>query len=465
MNTTNLLFSLKRITFQKPTNLSLLRYFSHSINTRTRTLAKSQGRVVILGSGWGSYQLLRKINKDDYEVSVVSPRNYFVFTPLLASTSVGTLEFRCITEPVRQYSKDIDYHQAWVDGIDFKNQLVHCSSNNEDNKGEKFDIEFDKLVIGVGAYSNTFNIPGVKDHAYFLKDIGDAKKIRNRVLECFEYAAQPGISDKEKDEKLHFVVVGAGPTGVEFSAELYDFITEDLSRLYGNLMEHVRMTIYDVAPHILNSFDKKLSDYATSKFNRRGIQIKTNSHVMKVDKHQLEIKEEGTVPYGMLVWNTGLQANPLVESLKDVSKDKKNQRILTNDLLQVLDTEKQPYPNVYALGDCATILDQDLPATAQVANQKAIYLGRVLNKQIKGKQDNVEGFTFKNMGTMAYIGKWNAVVDMSGAINENATATGTSAWLFWRSAYLSMTVSTRNKILIPMFWFLSFQFGRNVSKI
>ncbi|CAO3633693.1 unnamed protein product [Cunninghamella blakesleeana] len=456
---------LKKTVTQKPTAISPLRYLSHSINTRTRTLAKLQGRVVILGLGWGSYQLLRKLNKDDYDVSVISPRNYFVFTPLLASTSVGTLEFRCITEPVRQYSKDIDYHQSWVEKIDFNRQVVQCSSNNEDNKGQKFEIEYDKLVIGVGAYSNTFNIPGVKENAYFLKDIGDAKKIRNRVLECFEYAAQPGISDKEKAEKLHFVVVGGGPTGVEFSAELFDFITEDLSRLYGNLMEFTRMTVYDVAPHILNNFDSKLSNYATNKFNRRGIQIKTNSHVLKVDKDQLEIKEEGNVKFGMLVWSTGLQANPLVQSLDDVSKDERNQRILTNEKLQVLDPEKEPYPNVYALGDCATIIDQDLPATAQVANQKAIYLARVLNKQVKGKADNIEGFSFKNMGTMAYIGKWNAVVDMSGAIHEKATSTGIGAWMFWRSAYLSMTVSTRNKILIPMFWFLSWQFGRNTSKI
>ncbi|CAO3596211.1 unnamed protein product [Absidia cylindrospora] len=440
------------------------RFLAHMAKSKTRTLGKSQGRVIILGSGWAGYQLFRKLNKNDYDVTVVSPRNYFVFTPLLASTAVGTLEFRGIVEPIRGYSKDVDYHQAWVDGIDLKRQVIRCSSNMDDNNGQEFELDYDKLVISVGAYSNTFNTPGVKEHGIFLKDISDAKKIRSRVLECFEYAAQPGVSDAEKAAKLSFTVVGGGPTGVEFSSELYDFISEDLSRLYPQLMDHTRMTVYDVGPSILNSFDSKLSDYATKKFNRRGIQIKTGHHVERVEKDYLVIKEEGKVPYGMLVWSTGLMQNPLVESLQDVAKDERSHRILTNEKLQVLDNQdKEPYPNVYALGDCATILDHDLPATAQVANQKAIYLSKVLNNQIKGKVTD-EGFSFKNMGSMAYIGKWRAVVDMS-AVHEKATEGGFLAWLFWRSAYLSMSVSARNKMLIPMYWFLTYVTGRDVSRI
>lgn len=135
---------------------------------------------------------------------------------------------------------------------------------------------------------------------------------------------------------------------MEFSSELYDFISEDLSRLYPQLMDYTRMTVYDVGSSILNSFDSKLSDYATKKFNRRGIQIKTGTHVERVEKDYLDIKEEGKgnllekrerereshrfsltcalVPYGMLVWSTGLMQNPLVESLQHMAKDKKSHR-------------------------------------------------------------------------------------------------------------------------------------------
>ncbi|KAG0172383.1 hypothetical protein DFQ28_010074 [Apophysomyces sp. BC1034] len=421
-----------------------------------------------------SFKLMRDLNKKDYDVTVVSPRNYFVFTPLLAriltqnlvlgSTSVGTLEFRCITEPVRDYSKDVDYHQAWCDKIDLKNQVVYCTSNLDDNKGQTFTLDFDKLVIGVGAYSNTFNTPGVKEHGIFLKDINDARRIRARVLECFEYAAQPGVSDIEKASKLHFAVVGGGPTGVEFSAELYDFITEDLSRLYPQLMEHTRMTVYDVAPQILGNFDKKLSDFALHKFNRKGIQVKTGSHVVEVFKDRLRTKEEGDIKFGMLVWATGLMPNPLVECLETAAKDARGQRIVTDRKLQVLDKDTlEPLKNVYALGDCATIQEYDLPATAQVANQKAIYLSRALNKLARNKAISPEGFSFDNRGSMAYIGSWEAVVDMS-PVHEKATEGGHMAWMFWRSAYLSMSVSMRNKMLIPMYWFMTWMFGRDISR-
>ncbi|KAI8371696.1 FAD/NAD-P-binding domain-containing protein [Radiomyces spectabilis] len=401
-------------------------------SSRTRTLAKSQGKVVILGSGWAGFGLMRQLDKKNYDVTVVSPRNYFVFTPLLASTSVGTLEFRCITEPVRGYSKDVDYHEAWCNKIDFDNQLIHCSSNLDDNKDEKFTLDYDKLVISVGAYSNTFNTPGVKEHGIFLKDINDARRIRARVLECFEYAAQPGLSEEEKSRKLHFAVVGGGPTGVEFSAELYDFITEDLSRLYPQLMDYTRMTVYDVAPKILGNFDKNLSNYATSKFKRRGIQIKTGTHVLEVKKDSLCLKEEGEVPFGMLIWSTGLMHNPLVESMTQVAKEPKSQRIITDRHLRVLDKDSQiPIPSVYAMGDCATIQEYDLPATAQVANQKANYLSKVFNREARGKEITEKGFSFDNRGSMAYIGKWEAVVDMT-PVHQKATEGGHMAWLFWR---------------------------------
>ncbi|KAI9344455.1 FAD/NAD(P)-binding domain-containing protein [Pilaira anomala] len=436
----------------------------HYIQTKTRTLARSQGRVVILGSGWAGFKLMKDLDKKNYDVSVISPRNYFVFTPLLASTSVGTLEFRCITEPVRTYSKDINFYQASCDRIDLENQVIHCVSNIDDNQ-KPFSLDYDKLVISVGSYSNTFGIPGVKEYACFLKDVNDARKIRKRLIECFEHASQPGLSEKEKEELLHFVIVGGGPTGIEFSAELYDFIADDLSRLYPELMNKTRMTLYDVAPTILSSFDSYLSDYAHKKFNRKGIQIKTQRYVEKVADNHLIIKGEGKVPYGLLVWSTGLMQNPLVESLSTAAKDASGQRILTDGQLRVLDKEtKLPYTNIYALGDCATIEGNDLPATAQVATQKANYLRKVFNGIAKkGYGVPVDEFEFKNRGMMAYIGSSEALVDMS-SVHELAKKSGHLSWLLWRSAYFSMSMNIRNRMLIPYHWFLTWSLGRDISR-
>ncbi|CAG8499156.1 835_t:CDS:10 [Diversispora eburnea] len=354
--------SQKKLIFNKITKRSI------------ESLGKTQGRLVILGSGWAGFKLLRDLRKEHYEVIVISPS-----TPLLASSSVGTLEFRCIMEPIRKHSSNLQYYQAYADNIDLKNQVIHCTSNLELSKN-KFSIPYDTLVIAVGANSNTFGIKGVGDYALFLKDVSDARKIRQRVIECFEHASQPLISEEEIIGLLHFAVVGGGPTGVEFSAELYDFITEDISRLYPRLMNKVTMTVYDVAPQILGSFDVSLRDYATKKFARKG-----------------------------------LTDNPFTRSMSDqVLKDKSARRLLTDEFLRVLSKENgQPIDNVYAL------------ALNQIAEDK-------------GSMVRTSPFVFRNLGSMAYIGKKEAVVDLT-PMSERAKEGGTIAWLFWRSSYFTMT--------------------------
>ncbi|EXX71296.1 uncharacterized protein OCT59_019397 [Rhizophagus irregularis] len=429
------------------------------------SLGKTQGRLVILGSGWAGYKLIQDMDTKHYEVIVVSPRNYFVFTPLLASSSVGTLEFRCILEPIRKYSPKIQFYQAYADTIDLKQKIVYCTSNLERSKN-KFSLNYDTLVIAAGANSNTFGIKGVGENALFLKDVSDARRIRQRVIECFEHAGQPNITEQEAFGLLHFAVVGGGPTGIEFSAELHDFITEDMARLYPDLINLVTMSVYDIAPQILGSFDQSLREFATKKFTRKGIKIRTGRKVKEVNERKLIIEEDGEVPYGMLVWATGLTDNPLTRSMgNQVVKDKSAKRLLTDGFLRVLDKESfQPIDNVYALGDCASIQDYDLPATAQVANQKAVYLRKVLTQIAKDNPImDIKPFKFLNLGSMAYIGKKEAVVDMT-PVSNKAKESGRLAWIFWRSAYFTMTVSLRNKMLIPMYWILTWLFGRDISR-
>ncbi|CAG8721646.1 19503_t:CDS:10, partial [Cetraspora pellucida] len=350
------------------------------------------------------FKLLKDIDTQNYEVVVVSPS-----TPLLASSSVGTLEFRCVTEPVRRYSPKIQYYQAYADSVDLKNKLINCTSNL-DRKKDKFNIQYDTLVVAVGANSNTFGIPGVGDYALFLKDISDARKIRQRVIECFEHASQPNVTKEEATGLLHFAVVGGGPTGVEFSAELHDFITQDMARLYPNLINSVSMTVYDIAPQILGSFDQSLRDYAIKKFTRKGINIRTGTLVKEVKERHLIVNDIGEVPYGMLVWATGLTDNPLTRAMGEhIMKDKSAKR--------------------YAIGDCATIKDYDLPATAQVANQKAKHLRKALTQiaQDGGSFERVMPFQFTNLGSMVYIGEQKAVVDFT-STNVKAKERGTLAW-------------------------------------
>lgn len=152
----------------------------------------------------------------------------------------------------------------------------------------------------------------------FLKDVGDARRIRNRILACFEAAALPTTTDQQRKQLLNFAIVGGGPTGIEFSAELHDIIHEDLARIYPELIQFHKITVYDVAKKVLPMFDEKLVKYAMETFNREGIAIKTNHHVESLrpgspgeegasasehEVYTLKIKEEGEIGVGMVVWS------------------------------------------------------------------------------------------------------------------------------------------------------------------
>lgn len=264
---------------------------------------------------------------------MVSPRSYFVFTPLLAGTAVGTLEFRAVIESVRKLHLD-QYLQGWADDIDFTRKVVRVEANtsgdlaarttpqllprqvaHEMEKGPTFDVPYDKLVVAVGAYAQTFGIEGVKEHAHFLRNVGDARRVRMKILQCFEKASLPVTTDAERRRLLHFAIVGGGPTGIEFAAELHDLVRDDLRATYPGLAAFVNITVYDVAPKVLPMFDQKLAQYAMDTFRRERIAVKTEHHLTRIRPDddcagclKLRFKEYGDeeVGAGIVVWSTGL---------------------------------------------------------------------------------------------------------------------------------------------------------------
>ncbi|KAI5476170.1 FAD/NAD(P)-binding domain-containing protein [Pseudohyphozyma bogoriensis] len=446
----------------------------------TSSVSEKQ-RLVILGSGWGGYELARKVNKSQYDVTMVSPNTYFAFT-----TAVGTLEYRCALEPVRRFGDKITSYQAWADAIDLKHKKITCmpatagapvaagttGAQSPDGAftvasfpGTKpFELKYDKLVVAVGAYSQTFNTPGVKEYAHFLKDVKDARRIRTRIMDCFSQASQPTLTDVERKNLLHFVVVGGGPTGIEFAAELHDLIRSDLTRFFPSLAPMARITIYDVAPTILAAFDEGLVEYAEKKFAREGVEIRNNRHVTSVNETSLEIEEEGNVPFGMLVWSTGLSPNPLISTLTDLKQDPKSKSLMVDNYFKTSWADGGINHDVFAIGDNAMLESGKLPATAQVANQEAKHLAKVLNNAVLDRAPPKE-FEFKNAGIMTYVGSWEALFDRSGASEgPKMTEAGRVAWLLWRSAYWSQSLSLRNKAQLAFYWFLNWIFGRDVSR-
>ncbi|KAL6570690.1 External alternative NAD(P)H-ubiquinone oxidoreductase B4, mitochondrial [Orobanche gracilis] len=340
--------------------------FSESSPLRSAFADASQAdinkkKVVVLGTGWAGTSFLKSLKDPSYDVKIVSPRNYFAFTPLLPSVTNGTVEARSIVEPIRRIVGkkrfDVQFKEAECYKIDTDNKKVYCRSTQQNHLGgtEEFTVDYDYLVIGMGARSNTFNTPGVVEHAHFLKEIEDAQRIRRTVIDCFEKASLPCISEEEKKRILHFVVVGGGPTGVEFAAELHDFVNEDLAKLYPELKDLVKITLLEAGDHILNMFDKRITAFAEEKFGRDGIDLKVGSMVTKVSEREISTKERATgqtvnIPYGMVVWSTGIGTRPVVmDFMKQIGQS--NRRVLaTDEWLRV-----EGCDNIYALGDCATI--------------------------------------------------------------------------------------------------------------
>ncbi|KAK3134397.1 hypothetical protein QOZ80_6AG0548550 [Eleusine coracana subsp. coracana] len=317
-------------------------------------------KVLVLGTGWAGTSFLRDLDCSRYEVKVVSPRNYFAFTPLLPSVTCGTVEPRSIIEPIRRMfekkNKDVTFYEVECFKIDASKKIVHCCSavgTNLDGNGD-FMLDYDYLVVALGATVNTFNTPGVMEHCYFLKEVEDAQKIRRSVLDCFEKASLPNISEEEKWKTLHFVIIGGGPTGVEFAAELHDFIVEDLVKLYPAVQKFVKITIIQSGEHILNMFDKRITAFAEEKFQRDGIEVSTGFRVVKVSDDMVTMKSkiagEVSVPYGMAVWSAGIGTRPVIMDFMHQIGQTNRRALATNEWLRVRECD-----SVYAIGDCATV--------------------------------------------------------------------------------------------------------------
>ncbi|KAK5083994.1 NADH:ubiquinone oxidoreductase [Lithohypha guttulata] len=451
----------------------------------------SKKTLVVLGSGWGAISLLKKLDTENYNVIVVSPRNFFLFTPLLPSCTTGYIEHRSIMEPIRNILRHkkaaVKYYEAEATKIDYANKKVIIRDDSEVKSDRmETEVDFDMLVVGVGAENATFGIPGVRENSCFLKEVGDAQKIRKKIMDCVETAMFKGQSEEEVKRLLHMVVVGGGPTGVEFAGELQDFFQEDLLKWMPQIKDHFRVTLVEALPNVLPMFSKQLIDYTESSFKEEHIDIRTKTMVKNVTDTTIEAaitlpdgsKKTEIIPYGLLVWATGNAVRPIVKDLMGQIPAQKDERrgLKVNEYLVVKGTE-----NVWAVGDCAIA---NYAPTAQVAAQEGAFLARLFNtmaktdeiekdlvdlsdRQATAKADErneilnliterqkqlrrikqVGPFQYTHQGSLAYIGAEKAVADVSW-FSGNIASGGTMTYLFWKSAYLSMCFSSKSLLVL-----------------
>jgi len=440
---------------------------------------------------------------------------------MLAGASVGTVEYRSITENIRGINLKANYLEGTAVNIDPNTKTVLSQSVVCDGNSctiEDFTVEYDKLLISVGAETNTFGIPGVREHCCFLKQVEDARKIRTSIVNCLERANIPSVTNEQRVNILTFAVIGAGPTGVEFASELRDFIEQDGPRYYPDLLKYVRIKVIEASPTILAPFDKALQEEAIMQLTRSTnnpqvlnllpekfqlTELLLNSGVSEVKEDVVVLQDGREINYGLVVWAAGNGPLPITLQLIDSLKGEAEQvdaqaiargRLAIDPWLRVLGTEGK----IMAFGDCTCITTGQLPATAQVAGQQGEYLGRLLSQgyNMSPMEDNIllppqpdlkrqktlaekisafaiqasdiaAPFQFLNLGILAYTGGGSALAQLQVAPNEKAVVKGKGEIGFglWRSVYLSKQVSWRNRLLVLVDWGKTQIFGRDITRL
>jgi len=484
----------------------------------TLPLRTGRDRLVILGTGWAGARLARDIDANKYDITVISPRNHLVFTPLLSSCCVGTLEARAVTLAIVDLQRALKkpynyYYSADCIAVDPTNKVVEARSAD----GINFFVDYDVLAIATGSQGSTFGISGVEEHAHFLRDASHADYIRNKLIYNWGAANIPGRSIAERDRLLHTVVVGGGPTGVEFAGELADFVRKDLQRIDPDRGRDVRITLIE-ANELLGSFDARLREYAVGKLVKEGVHL-LKAVVKEVRKTEIELTNGQTIPFGLAVWSTGVGPTPFTLSLPFVKTPKgriaideglrvlmpfpSKQRSSVDDRgspghagptamseISLLTDEEEPVDgqtvsengslgipvsDVYAMGDCCASADTPLPALAQVAEQQGKFLARILNANAGGKkmmQSNISGedlpaekFVYRSLGSMAQVGGASAILELQRSPGKGVfSLAGFSSFIAWRSAYLTRLGTMKARLFVFFNWSMTLLFGRDISR-
>ena len=346
-----------------PKNLPIAEILVDDEDSPDKEKQKSKPKLVILGTGWGSVAMMKELNPLDYHVTVVGLDDYFLFTPMLPSATVGTLEFRSLVEPIRKIVARIRGHFLKAEAIDveFSEKLLEVAGTDQAGNKHHFYLPYDKLIIGVGAITNPHGVKGL-ENCNFLKTIDDARLIKHKILTNMEIACLPTTSDEERKRLLSFVVSGGGPTGVEFAAELYDMLDEDLLKSFPKILRNeVSVHVIQSRSHILNTYDEALSVYAEKRFEHDQVEVLTNARVKEVQPDKIIFTQkdgdkfvEKELPMGFCLWSTGVAQTEFAQTIAKKLGDSQNNKhaLETDGHLRLIGA---PLGDVYAMGDCSTV--------------------------------------------------------------------------------------------------------------
>ncbi|KAK0560503.1 hypothetical protein OC861_006251 [Tilletia horrida] len=341
-------------------------------------------KLVIVGGGWAAVAVLQGLEPGRYNVTIVSPSNFFLFTPLLPSAVVGTVEPRSLVEPLRKIGARLKAHFILGTAVDVVmsdqpgERLLEVSvidssdgmgdegtgqafQGRKESTGKHVYVPYDKLIVAVGSITSTHGVPGL-ENCFHLKTIQDGRAVRSRIMDNLEIAALPTTTPEERKRLLSFVVCGGGPTGVETASEIHDMINEDVLEYFPKLLRaQAQVHVIQSREHILNTYSEKISAFAEKRFLNNDVDVITNARVKRVeaDKVIYTIKDaqgnliEKELPSGFTLWSTGIAMSPFTRRLTEVLPNQSHLKAVQVDAH--LRVKGAPLGTVYALGDASTI--------------------------------------------------------------------------------------------------------------
>ena len=411
-------------------------------------------RILLLGGGFGGLYTAIELEKQlarrqEVEITLVNRDNFFSFTPMLHEVAASDLDMTHSVNPVRKMLKRTELFLGDVRGIDLQQKHVVVTHGSDQHAHE---LPYDHLVIGLGAITNFYQLPGLEERALTMKSLGDAIYLRNHIIANLEEAdTECAVKGQLRESLMTCVVAGAGFAGVETIAGVNDFVRESL-RFYRNLSaDCIRMVLVHPGPVILPELSEKLGRYAQKKLAQRGVEIHLNARVTGVTDEGVQLSDGTLIKTKTIVWTAGTAPNPL---LADLACNKDHGRIVANEFLEV-----PGWPGVWALGDCAVIPDpktgKPYPPTAQHALREGRVLARNLAAAVRGGRK--QPFVFSTLGQLASIGRRVGVANIMGF-----NFSGFIAWWLWRTIYLSKLPRVEKKVRVALDWTLDLLFSKDL---
>jgi NADH dehydrogenase len=409
----------------------------------------SDPHIVVVGAGFGGLEAARCLASAQVRITVIDQRNHHLFQPLLYQVGTASLATSEIAWPIRYLLRrhnNVTTLLGRVVGVDTGNKKVVVEDEEP--------IPFDTLILATGARHAYFGHDEWEPYAPGLKTLEDATKIRRRILSAFEQA-EWATNEADRVRLLTFVIIGAGPTGVELAGTIAELAHDTLRGDFRNFdTRNARVILIEAGARILSGFTEDLSDYAQRALTRLGVEIRLGHAVSRCSEDGVELDGE-FLPAKTIIWAAGVAASPAAEWLH-APADRAGRVMVMPDLTA------PGHPDIFVIGDAAHVESADgklVPGVAPAAKQEGLYVARIIQARLRG-ESFTKGFVYKNAGNLATIGKRAAIVDF-GWIKLK----GRLAWWIWGIAHIFFLIGLRNRLAVAMNWLWIYVRGQRSARL